>query len=122
MNATMQFVGCRIRELRQKHGGLGISQESLAEALGVTPNTVSRWETATYEPKLEDLERIARFLGCSMLDFFPVENETPRNEKLSVLLRAAKDLPDNDIDELQKYAEFRRARHLMDGAKKRKAH
>lgn len=122
MNATMQYVGCRIRELRQKHGSMGISQESLAEALGVTPNTVSRWETATYEPKLEDLERIARFLGHSMLDFFPAENETPRNEKLSVLLRAAKDLPDNDIDELQKYAEFRRARHLMDSAKKRKAH
>jgi transcriptional regulator with XRE-family HTH domain len=119
LNITMQFVGGRIRELRQKHGGKGISQESLAEVLKVTPNTVSRWETATYEPKLEDLEQLARFFGRSILEFFPTEELTPRNERLSVLMRAAKDLPDNDIDELQKYAEFRRARHLMDGAKKR---
>ena len=45
--------------------------------------------------------------GVSILEFFP-EEETPVESKVSALLRAAKDLPEADIDELQKYAEFRK--------------
>jgi len=110
------YVGERIRELRNSYGGgKGVSQEALAKALKTTANTVSRWETATYRPNLEDLDALSRFFGVSILEFFPKEGE-PIETKVSALLRAAKDLPEEDLDELQKYAEYRRARALMSGA------
>lgn len=106
----LQHVGGRIRELRASYGGgQGLSQEALANELGVATNTISRWETATYRPTLEDLDRLARFFNVSILTFFPQE-ETASDERVNALLRAARQLPDEDIDELRKYAEFRRAR------------
>ena len=107
-----RYVGDRIRELRSRYGGgSGISQEALAKALKVTANTISRWETATYRPNLEDLDALSRFFGVAILEFFPKE-EAPADQRVSALLRAARDLPAADIEELQKYAEFRRARAL----------
>jgi len=109
----IRFVGERIRELRNRYGGgAGISQEALAKALKITANTVSRWETGTYRPGIEDLEALSRFFGVSILEFFPKDKE-PGEERVTALLRAARDLPQHDIEELQKYAEFRRARALL---------
>jgi transcriptional regulator with XRE-family HTH domain len=110
-----QFVGRRIRELRDQYDhGTGISQEALAKKLDTTANTVSRWETATYKPTLEDLEALARFFGVSVLHFFPGE-EPSVDERVKALLRAAQTLPANEIEELRRYAEYRRARHLYRG-------
>lgn len=109
----VRYVGERIRELRGNYGaGAGLSQDALAKALNVTANTISRWETGTYRPGIEDLDALSRFFGVSILEFFPDERE-PADPKVKALLRAARDLPEGDIDELQKYAEFRRARALM---------
>ncbi|MGD9689134.1 MAG: helix-turn-helix transcriptional regulator [Phycisphaerales bacterium] len=114
------FVAERIRDLRNRHGGPnGISQEALAKALKTTANTVSRWETGTYKPGLEDLDALGRFFGVSILAFFPPESESA-DSKVSALLRAARDLPQDDIDELRKYAEYRRARALMSDSAGRK--
>jgi DNA-binding XRE family transcriptional regulator len=53
-----EFVGARISQLRSEyHGGAGISQQALAVEIGVAANTISRWETATYHPSLEDLDK-----------------------------------------------------------------
>jgi transcriptional regulator with XRE-family HTH domain len=110
----IEHVAKRIREFRTSYGGgTGISQEALGEALGVASNTISRWETATYRPTIEDLEQLARFFGKSILDFFPAEEiHTRRDEKIDALLRTAKQLDDEDVEELRRYAEFRRARHV----------
>jgi transcriptional regulator with XRE-family HTH domain len=110
----MEHVGQRIRDFRTSYGGgSGISQDALAKALSVSTNTISRWETATYRPTIEDLEKLARFFGKSILDFFPKEDvRTERDEKIDALLRTAKQLKDADVEELRRYAEFRRARHV----------
>jgi transcriptional regulator with XRE-family HTH domain len=110
----MEYVGQRIRDFRTSYGGgTGISQDALAKALGVATNTVSRWETAVYRPTIEDLDKLARFFGKSILEFFPKEDvRTKRDEKIDALLRTAKQLKDADVDELRRYAEFRRARDL----------
>lgn len=115
----LAFIGSRIRELRQAYGGEGgLSQEALAKSLGVTPNTVSRWETSTYKPDINDLEKLARFFGVSILEFFP-QQEALQDGPISALLRAAKDLPPEDVEELRKYAEFRRARSMFRGPRPR---
>jgi len=43
-------------------------------------NTISRWETATYHPSLEDLDQLARFFGVTILEFFPKVKHRQMNE------------------------------------------
>lgn len=113
------YVGTRIKEFRATYGEQGISQEALANAMGVATNTISRWETGTYEPTLNDLERLARFFGKSIVEFFPqVEARDVKSEKVDALLRAAESLQQDDLEELRRYAEFRRARGLQKGTKR----
>ena len=110
-------IGAKIRDLRVSYNsGEGLSQDSLAKHLKVAPNTISRWETGTYCPSFTDVERIARFFGVSMMTFIPSEmiNEE-EDESLKALLRTARQLHPADLEELQKYAEFRRARGIYQG-------
>ena len=114
----VEYIGNRIRDLRLKYGaGEGISQEALAKALDVATNTISRWETGTYQTRIQDLERLSRFFGVSILEFFP-QQDIPKNNKLAALLRAATQLSSKDVEELHRYAEFRRARSLYTGGRK----
>src|SRR5260370_5644966 len=113
MTLTKQ-VGQRIREFRTRYGGgAGISQDALGKALSIASNTVSRWETGTYRPTIDGLEKVARFFGKSILDFFPKEEvRTERDEKIDGLLRTAKQLNDEDVDDVRRYAEYRSARRV----------
>ena len=110
-------IAVKIRDLRVSYNsGEGLSQESLAKHLKVAPNTISRWETGTYRPSVKDLERISRFFGVSMNSFFPSELvHDEENENIKALLRTAKQLHPADLEELQKYAEFRKARAIYQG-------
>jgi transcriptional regulator with XRE-family HTH domain len=113
----LDHIAARLRDLRVSYNsGEGLSQESLANRLKVAPNTISRWETGTYRPSVKDLEKIARFFGVSIISFFPSEmaNEAD-DENLKALLRTARQLHPSDIEELRKYAEFRRARGIYQG-------
>jgi putative transcriptional regulator len=58
----------RVRELREKHGQ--ISQVALAEAIGVTRQTVIAIEQGRYSPSLESAFRIARLFGVGLEDVF----------------------------------------------------
>ena len=113
----LDHVAARIKDLRVSYNsGEGLSQDSLAGHLKVSANTISRWETGTYRPSLKDLERISRFFGVSMMSFFPEDMvDDDEDENLKALLRTARQLHPSDIEELRKYAEFRRARGIYQG-------
>ena len=110
-------LAAKIRDLRVSYNsGEGLSQESLAAHLKVAPNTISRWETGIYRPSVTDLERISRFFGVSIISFFPSEMvDEQEDENLKALLRTARQLHPADLEELRKYAEFRRARSIYEG-------
>ena len=110
-------IAAKIRELRVSYNhGEGLSQEILAKQLKVVPNTISRWETGTYCPSFSDVERIARFFGVSLMAFIPSEMMgKEEDENLKALLRTARQLHPADLEELQKYAEFRKARAIYEG-------
>lgn len=55
----------RLRALRKAKG---ISQEALAECLGLTKMTISKYETGGTSPTIERLEQLARELDCSVAD------------------------------------------------------
>ena len=107
-----EHVGKRIQEFRT---GAALSQEGLAKELGVATNTISRWETGTYKPDLKDLDSMARFFKVSITEFLPKEM-VPSNDPVNALLRTAKQLDPSDLEELQRYAEFRKAKHLLKDA------
>ena len=107
-----KYIGERIRQLRDE---ARISQEALARALNVSTNTISRWETATYKAGVEDLQKVAAFFQVRLTSLFPPD-ET-QNISQQHLLSATGDLPEEDINELIQYAEFRRARRLLKQAK-----
>jgi transcriptional regulator with XRE-family HTH domain len=113
----LDHVAAKIRDLRVSYNsGEGLSQEALATNLKVAPNTISRWETGTYRPSLKDLEKISRFFGVSIMSLFPPEMiGADEDENLKALLRTARQLHPADLEELRKYAEFRRARGIYQG-------
>ena len=119
----LDHIAARIRELRLSYNsGEGLSQESLATHVKVSTNTISRWETGTYRPSTKDLERLSRFFGVPINSFFPSEMvREDEDENLKALLRAARQLHPADLEELRKYAEFRRARSIHQGKSRPKA-
>ena len=116
----LDHVAARIRDLRVSYNsGEGLSQESLAAHLKVAPNTISRWETGTYRPSFKDVEKIARFFGVSMMTFLPPDMiDADEDENLKALLRTARQLHPADLEELRKYAEFRKARSIYEGKRR----
>jgi transcriptional regulator with XRE-family HTH domain len=118
-NPIYAHVAQKIRELRERFGGTGLSQEQLAEKIGVTPNTVSRWETTTYKPKLEDLDKLAKFFSVPIYAFLPV-NFHPEKPELNALFSATADLKKEDIEALTEFAQFRKTRRILEDAKKSK--
>jgi transcriptional regulator with XRE-family HTH domain len=116
MNELYKYIGNKIRELRQSYGVKGISQDDLAKNIKTSANTISRWETATYKPSAIELHSLAKFFGVNISVFFP-EMENPR---LQALMSALGNLDESDLDELTQYAQYRKAKQLLDAASKEK--
>lgn len=47
---------------------LGLTQEELADKLGMTQAAISRFETGGRKPDVDDLIAIAKFFGCKVDD------------------------------------------------------
>lgn len=60
-------IGKRIKELRQKYG---VTQEKLAEYLGVTYQAISKWERDVTSPDITMLVPIANFFGIDLNELF----------------------------------------------------
>ena len=58
-------TGAAIRDLREKRG---ITQNELAEQIGVSNKTVSKWETARGLPDISLLQPLAAALGVSVIE------------------------------------------------------
>lgn len=58
----------RVRELREAKGPM--SQQALADAIGVTRQTIIAIELGKYSPSLESAFRIARVFGVGVEDVF----------------------------------------------------
>ena len=77
-------LGQKIRELRRRDGR---TQESLAEALGVTAQAVSRWESGGSYPDMEMIPAIANSFHVSIDELFGYHDD--REEKIKNILEAA---------------------------------
>ena len=60
-----------IRKFRESYG---LTQSQVAEKIGVSLDTVSRYETGKREPRASDLMRMAQLFGCSIDDLVKSES------------------------------------------------
>jgi transcriptional regulator with XRE-family HTH domain len=83
---TKELLGARIKEVRKLRQ---LSQEKLAEKVGVEPKQISRIEGGKSSPSMDTLEAIARELRVEMRELFDFQHLTtgnlPEDEALSIL-------------------------------------
>ncbi|MBR5312194.1 MAG: helix-turn-helix transcriptional regulator [Clostridia bacterium] len=76
----------QMRELRRKRGS---TQDELAQALGVTPQAVSRWENGICYPDMELLPAMANYFGVSIDELFGYQTErSQRIDELAERIRS----------------------------------
>lgn len=63
----------RLEELRKERG---IRQEQLADALGVSRQTIGSLENGRYNPSILLAFKLARYFGCAIEEIFLYEEES----------------------------------------------
>lgn len=61
------------KAFRIKHG---YTQEKLADALGVSQQTISSWESKSQEPRLSNINKMAKLFGTDVSEIFLLFNTT----------------------------------------------
>lgn len=99
-------IGSKIKELRKRQG---ITQETLARKIGVTPSAVGNYECDVSFPKEEVLWRLFGALSCTPNELFGAETAFSAREYAHLdKYRALDDLGKDRVDALTE-AELRRA-------------
>lgn len=70
-------IANRLVNLRKKNN---LSQEALAEKLGISRQAVSKWERAEASPDTDNLILLARLYGVSLDELLKTDDEIPRPE------------------------------------------
>ena len=75
-------LGINLQYLRRLHGNM--TQEKLAERMGVSRQTVYKWETGDAYPELDKLMELSRLLSCT-IDGLLKEDLEPRDDYFSAV-------------------------------------
>lgn len=122
MDIINAHIAEQIKKLRESSfQGTGISQTELANKLNKAPNTISRWETGEFAPKVEDLYELSKFFKVSILNFFPPSSDQAETEKneIELLFRGNQSLDSRDIEEIKNFIEFQIAKKDLEANKKK---
>ena len=82
-------MGKKIRQLRFK---AGLTQEQLADKLGIGPQSVSKWENAAAMPDITTLPLLAEIFGVTIDDLFDLTAEQRLN-RIENRMDAEEELP-----------------------------
>ena len=105
-------LGKKIRQLRFK---AGLTQEQLAEQLGVGPQAVSKWENAVAMPDIGLLPMISEVFGVSIDELFDLSAEQRLN-RIENRIEREEELPQ---DVFWEYEEFLKGQLSAEKDKKR---
>ena len=75
-------TGSTVKHLREARG---LTQAELAEKIGVSSKTVSKWETAKGLPDISLLQPLAQALGISVIELMNGEHITNKNTSANLL-------------------------------------
>lgn len=105
-------LGKKIKQLRLK---AGLTQNRLAEKLGIGAQSVSKWENGIAMPDITTLPLLAEVFGVSIDDMFDLSTEQ-RFNRIENRLDAEEELPQ---DVFWEYEEFLKNRLTVQESKKR---
>ena len=87
-----------LKNLRKLRDENGVSQKALADAIGVSQQSINKYENHNIEPDIETLTRMADFFGTS-IDYIVGHTEIKR--KIEVLY--PNELNEKETDIINKY-------------------
>ena len=106
-------LGKKIRQLRFK---AGLTQEQLAEKLGIGAQSVSKWENAVAMPDITTLPLLAEIFGVSIDDLFDLTAEQ-RFNRIENRMDAEEELPADVFREFESFLQT----ELHDAAHQKRA-
>lgn len=92
-------LGKKIKHLRFQ---AGLTQEQLAEKLGIGAQSVSKWENAVAMPDIAALPLLAEIFGVSIDDLFDVTTEQRLN-RIENRMYAEEELPSDIFREFESF-------------------
>ena len=67
--------------LKNLRNGKGISQDALGEALGISRQSVSKWEQGNSTPDIDNIGKLAEFYGVSIDSRLTKQRKTSKQRK-----------------------------------------
>ena len=98
-----QKIGAFLRELRKEKN---LTQEQLAEVLGVSGRTVSRWETGSNMPDLAIMIELADYYDIDIKELLNGERKSEMDKELKETLKTVADYTDIQRQEAVKASSY----------------
>jgi transcriptional regulator with XRE-family HTH domain len=94
---TSKEIGFRLKQLREK---AGVSQEKMAELVGVSRGQLQKYESGANMMNTEKLQQVAAALSVPVQEFFVDGEEVlPMDTSEKLLLDSYRAIPDKTIQE-----------------------
>ncbi|KVF96561.1 transcriptional regulator [Burkholderia vietnamiensis] len=94
------------RRLREARAYLGLSQDDVANALGISRPAVTNIESGVRKVEAVELDKLARLYGRPVQFFLTGEEPAGSDPKVEFLARTLNGLSERDIEEVSRFAEF----------------
>ena len=85
MRDIKKLLGLKIKEIRKQRG---LSQEKLAELVGIGTANISYIETGKFSPSVSTLEKLSEVLDVCPYEFYMFEHLKPAQNIKQELIRA----------------------------------
>lgn len=95
-------LGNKIKQLRQHKG---ITQETLASHLNISPQAISKWEQGSSTPDIGLLPNISSYFGVTIDDLFTLNGHV-HIDRIENMLETQKDLNPEDINYIKTQLDF----------------
>ncbi len=99
MSSGNKVFGKRIKELRERKK---LTQEKLAEKVGLDLQTISRIETGYYFTSFENLEKLADALDVTIADLFNFGHVKPKEELIKEINTELANSSEKDVQRIHK--------------------
>lgn len=92
---TKQLLGKRLKELIKKKG---LSQEKMAELVGIEPTALSNIVTGRNYPLFTTLDKILEVLNVSYIDVFNFDHHNTNEDLMVQIIKLLRDNPERIKD------------------------
>lgn len=96
------MFGKRLKELRD---GAGISQQNLADIIGLTQQAVAKWETSKAEPDLATVAKLAEFFNTTT-DYLLGKSNIRTPIPTIAAHHDGDEFTEEELNEIEKFKEF----------------